>query len=466
MAKIIHEIRVEVAKPNLFQAIVGKQGDYNSRFLKVTLVDGGEVIGAAEAQSVTINANRPDGASKRFSGEINTDGTVTVPLAAWMLELEGTVYCDISVIGKDDSKLTSASFEVKVEAVACPDSEISENEYFDVLQDLIGDTEKALDGFVPTTITWDGDTTGRDETGQWRGPYPVYKVSDLTPSKELLLGGTYKYKDIDTSIGAGKEHEATITEENITYLDENQMYLDIGSEMIAVVYATNVTIDGYEATIPSTGIYFGKREREDYNGTIDYTVVTEMTFGGANVKAYIDEQDAELRDYVDAKTAGAGGGTATEEWVDICNLTTTEDSVIDITTDANGNPFSLKKFYAIVWKSPKAGDTASNTFWAHATTDNIVGYKPLIQSYSTQAGTSGAMNTVSAEIKRYWFAEVRGGVNADGNVNVVLPNSGSHPYGVRPEMKNADPITGFRFTWGYSGALPAGTKVEIWGVRA
>lgn len=149
MAKIIHEINVEVAKPNLFQAIVGKQSDYNSRFLKVTFVDGNEVISAAQSQSVTINANRPDGESKRFSGEINEDGTVTVPLSAWMLEIEGTVYCDISVIGKDDSKLTSTSFMVKVEAVACPDSEIADDEHFDVLQDLIADTEKALEGFIP-----------------------------------------------------------------------------------------------------------------------------------------------------------------------------------------------------------------------------------------------------------------------------------------------------------------------------
>ena len=66
MAKIIHDIRVEVAKPNLFQAIVGKQNDHNSRFLKATLVHENTVISAADAESVTINAQRPDGESKRF----------------------------------------------------------------------------------------------------------------------------------------------------------------------------------------------------------------------------------------------------------------------------------------------------------------------------------------------------------------------------------------------------------------
>lgn len=387
MAKIIHEINVEVAKPNLFQAIVGKQSDYNSRFLKVTFVDGNEVISAAQSQSVTINANRPDGESKRFSGEINEDGTVTVPLSAWMLEIEGTVYCDISVIGKDDSKLTSTSFMVKVEAVACPDSEIADDEHFDVLQDLIADTEKALEGFVP----FDGLTV--------------------------------------------KEY---VDAESATHLKKPTT---IGGNMIVTIMPNGATSTLSYHAYPAAN-----------------TVAHRDGKGALRVADPTEDAHAATKKYVD--------DSRIDEWVDICNLTTTEDGVIDITTDADGNPFSLKKFYAIVWKSPKAGDTASNTLWAHATTDTIVGYKPIIQSHINLAGTSGVMNTVSAEIKRFWYAETRGGVNADGNVNVVLPNSGTHPYGVRPEMKNNEPITGIKFTWGYSGALPAGTKVEIWGVRA
>lgn len=119
MAQIIHDITVEVAKPNLFQAIVAKQGDLDSRFLKVTLVDNGQTIDINPSSEVTINAARPDGESASFKGEANKDNTFTVPLDAWMLEKVGFVYCDVSVFNKSEHrKLTSMSFRLSVEKAA------------------------------------------------------------------------------------------------------------------------------------------------------------------------------------------------------------------------------------------------------------------------------------------------------------------------------------------------------------
>ena len=118
MAVIIQEIQVEVAKKNLFPAIIAKQYDYNSRFLKATLCDNGEPIAISPNSTVTINANRPDGTCNRFPGESNDDNTVTVPLDAWMLKLPGIVYCDISVTKPGESMLTSTSFSIDVEPAA------------------------------------------------------------------------------------------------------------------------------------------------------------------------------------------------------------------------------------------------------------------------------------------------------------------------------------------------------------
>lgn len=118
MAVIIQEIKVEVAKKNLFPALIAKQYDYNSRFLKVTLCDNGEPITINPTSTVTINANRPDGTCKRFPGVSNDDDTVTVPLDAWMLQLAGVVYCDISVTKPGESMLTSTSFSIDVEPAA------------------------------------------------------------------------------------------------------------------------------------------------------------------------------------------------------------------------------------------------------------------------------------------------------------------------------------------------------------
>ena len=122
MAQIIKEVNVEVSNPNLFQAIVAKQHDNNSRFIKATLVNEGIKIDIDPTFNVTINVTRPDGERRRFEGVTNTDGTVTVPLNSWTLELAGTLQCDISVCSSN-SRLTSTSFRVLVEEVACEGDE-------------------------------------------------------------------------------------------------------------------------------------------------------------------------------------------------------------------------------------------------------------------------------------------------------------------------------------------------------
>jgi hypothetical protein len=128
MAQIIREIRVDVSQPNVFQAIVAKQLDCNSRFLKITLVDFGVKIEVPETAKVTINANRPDGKSQSFVGVANNDGTITVPLAQWMLEVAGELKCDVSVINTTDNKrLTSTDFFVNVQEAANKSTDISEN---------------------------------------------------------------------------------------------------------------------------------------------------------------------------------------------------------------------------------------------------------------------------------------------------------------------------------------------------
>ena len=126
----------------MFQAIVAKQYDMNTRFLKATLTDCGSVVNVpcSDDVKVVINAARKDGQSKGFDGEVNEDGTVTVPLHSWMLELEGLVTCDISVIKTAESnnkKLTTTSFDLLVEKAAYGGEDITTDPQYDVLVELI-----------------------------------------------------------------------------------------------------------------------------------------------------------------------------------------------------------------------------------------------------------------------------------------------------------------------------------------
>jgi hypothetical protein len=147
LIKIIKELNIEVSKPNIFQAIVAKQYDMNTRFIKATFVDGGEkiLISPTATVAVIINAERPDGLSKGFDGVVNEDGTVTVPLHSWMLEEVGTVICDISVIDTatdDNKKLTTTSFTLLVEKAAYGGGDITSDPQYDILVELIEQVEK------------------------------------------------------------------------------------------------------------------------------------------------------------------------------------------------------------------------------------------------------------------------------------------------------------------------------------
>lgn len=139
MATILREITVDVAQLNRFQAIVAKQYDRQSRYLKVQLTNLGEPIQADLDAMVVINARREDGVANVFAGTVNADGTVTVPLTYWMLELDGTVKCDISIIVGEESVLTTTLFELEVQEAAADNEAIEENEDYSLLVQLLQD---------------------------------------------------------------------------------------------------------------------------------------------------------------------------------------------------------------------------------------------------------------------------------------------------------------------------------------
>ena len=148
MIEIIKELKIEVSKPNIFQAVVAKQYDMNTRFIKATFVDGSDIISIPAVPTVKaiINAERPDGQSQGFEGVINDDGTVTVPLHSWMLELDGTVICDISTIDTtegNNKKLTTTAFTLLVEKASYGGDEISSDPQYDILIELLNSCSMA-----------------------------------------------------------------------------------------------------------------------------------------------------------------------------------------------------------------------------------------------------------------------------------------------------------------------------------
>lgn len=224
MIQIIKEINVEVTKPNIFQALVAKQYDMNTRFLKVTLMDCGDRIDvpATETTRVVINAERKDGQSKGFDGEINEDGTVTVPLHSWMLELDGTVNCDISVIDTatdDNKKLTTTTFTLLVEKAAYGGDGITSDPQYDVLIQLINDCNEVYQNFLEANDRVDSLETDVETIKQ--GYVSLEYIKNNYPDAETVDRRIAEYVDLKTENIPYMEQRITYVESDIIDLQED-----------------------------------------------------------------------------------------------------------------------------------------------------------------------------------------------------------------------------------------------------
>lgn len=142
MARIIKKLTVDVAAENTFQSIIAKQGDTDSRFLMIQLANEGENIVVESTSTVVINALREDNESNVFGGTVNDDGTVTVPITSWMLELDGIIQCDVSVY-ESERKLTCMTFTISVEAATYTGNgeNVTEDENYNPLITLIAECQ-------------------------------------------------------------------------------------------------------------------------------------------------------------------------------------------------------------------------------------------------------------------------------------------------------------------------------------
>ena len=144
MAQIIREITLDVSQPNNLRAITAKQNDLNSRFLKIHITDEGNPILVDGSSQVIMNVQRTDNAVRPFYGSVNNDGSVTVPLTPWMLYIEGSINCDVSIISTEDlQRLTTLQFSIYVEKAIFPQEALEESEDYDVFLNLLSAAEDA-----------------------------------------------------------------------------------------------------------------------------------------------------------------------------------------------------------------------------------------------------------------------------------------------------------------------------------
>lgn len=143
--KITQELTLDIARDNSYKIVRAKQYDEDSRFLKITITNRGEIIKIPSGATVILGVKRADAECGDFAGTVNTkDGTVTVPIPNWMLQVAGNNICDISII-KDGERFSTSNFNVLVENAPTNEPDITEDENYDVLISLIERIENAID---------------------------------------------------------------------------------------------------------------------------------------------------------------------------------------------------------------------------------------------------------------------------------------------------------------------------------
>ncbi len=120
---VIYSVKLNVSEKNVLKPLIVKQKDSNSRYIDCAFMHGRFML-LIRSGNVILNVTRSDGQKRSFSGTINDNGTVRIPVANWMVENAGMLDCDISVIDGGE-KLTSALFSIEVQASAHPDGSVS-----------------------------------------------------------------------------------------------------------------------------------------------------------------------------------------------------------------------------------------------------------------------------------------------------------------------------------------------------
>lgn len=138
-----YRINLDVQAGGSGVVLSAKRGDTGRR-LFVTLTDGGRPYVPEDDCCPILTARKPDGSS--VLNQCALEGKlICCPLTEQLLAVPGTVRCELRIYGSGGMLLTSASFELLVEATVCSEEDIPESfDDFSALTDLISRNQELL----------------------------------------------------------------------------------------------------------------------------------------------------------------------------------------------------------------------------------------------------------------------------------------------------------------------------------
>ena len=147
MPQIVCNIALDVSVNDAGQKLMAKQGDFGCRLLCVQFTDCKKPLPLEVGTTVLLNAAKGE-EKTAFLGSVTGDGKALFVLPDFILSEAGSAICDVSAITKEGGRLTTAQFEIVVDAAVCPSSEISDTMgSLDLVQEFL--TSQSVYELVP-----------------------------------------------------------------------------------------------------------------------------------------------------------------------------------------------------------------------------------------------------------------------------------------------------------------------------
>ncbi|MBQ2973319.1 MAG: BppU family phage baseplate upper protein [Clostridia bacterium] len=108
-------ISLDLSAEDKYKHISAKQGDYDSRYLRVTVLSDGTMFKLVDSDAVALRCTHEDNTFDMDIGTVNDDGTVSVKIPKSILSRIGSVDCDVSIAREGCGLISTSSFLLKIE---------------------------------------------------------------------------------------------------------------------------------------------------------------------------------------------------------------------------------------------------------------------------------------------------------------------------------------------------------------
>ena len=137
------EISVDISAESEYKSIDAKQGDYNSRYLRISILSNGEKYSLDENDIVALRCTHDEDIFDMSIGTVNNDGTVSLEVPKTILARSGSALCDISISSGEESLISSSAFLLNIYKspltgdVVADDGLLSPSELFVLLKECV-----------------------------------------------------------------------------------------------------------------------------------------------------------------------------------------------------------------------------------------------------------------------------------------------------------------------------------------